>query len=229
MNNVEKMIKLLDEKEYSELRVLLVGELLSKEDKSRYNLFSAVSKYIKKNVGNRNLDKVYYYNGKQFIINGYTAFIFNDYIKELDELPNERENSINIFNVIDTGEHNYISLSEEDEIIFKNLNKYASYYKTQPIYDKSKSNMILVPFNNKMFNIDILKDAYNIIGKDTDKLVISNHYDCLLDDKGNKVITSPTQIKNENITGIILPVRYNEEEYKKCCQIRDNFIKELNK
>jgi len=219
-NQITKLLNLLNENKLEELKKELTQHLLSKSDKPKADLLKAVKNFLayslKLNGDSRpTLSTVQHKNDKQFILSGYSAFLFENYIKELDELPNtDAETSLNIYQIINNNAE-YNQISEDDALIFKNIKKYIAYFKSQENYDK-KANKQFVYFNNKTFDAKLIAQANEIMANNLDNLEITNNE-----------FFRPTQIKNNEILGIILPIRATEEISNNTKELTNKFLNEL--
>lgn len=219
-NQITKLLNLLNENKLEELKKELTQHLLSKSDKPKADLLKAVKNFLayslKLNGDSRpTLSTVQHKNDKQFILSGYSAFLFENYIKELEELPStDAETSLNIYQIIDNNAQ-YTQISEDDALILKNIKKYIAYYKSQENYDK-KANKQLVCFNNKTFDAKLIAQANEIMANNLDNLEITNNE-----------FFRPTQIKNNEILGIILPIRATEEITNNTKELTNKFLNEL--
>lgn len=216
---IEKLLMLLKDNKLEDLKNILTQELLKCTDKTKANLFKVVGKYLKNADEFRPiLRTIQHKNGKQFIIDGFSAYIFDTYVKELEELPNSNEElCMNIDAILDKTTR-YNNISEEDLMLLKNIKKYISYYKTQDIYktdDKKKS--VIIYFNNKMFDAKMLETTADILGNDLEGCVQINETDWF----------KSTQIKTQNITAIILPLRVSEDCIKTTKEFTEKFLRNL--
>lgn len=215
--NINKILDLLNKNKVQEAKDCLIEALLKSENKKDFNLFKNVKKYIKQVDKYRpNLQGVLWKEGKQFIIDGITAFIFDKYVEAFEELPNFRDEdqNIDVFKIFATS-YSYENITENDDIILKNIDKYISFCKANG-YMEDKTPYIY--FNNKVFNANVLKTVVGIMG---DELKYT---------KSEPL--HPTQFKTKNITGIALPIRIKEQkDIDKIKEITDKFIetiKEIN-
>lgn len=218
---ITKLLTLLNENKLDELKKELTQHLLNKSDKPKADLVKAVKNFLnysyKVNGDARPvLCTVQHKKGKQFIISGYSAFLFDNYIKELDELLNTVDENacIEIYNIINN-DAQYSVLTENDMLILKNIKKYIAFYKSQEGYDK-KLNRQDVYFNNKVFDAKILAQAVEIMANELDTIQITNNE-----------FFRPTQIKGNSILGIILPLRTTDEITSKIINTTNNFLNEL--
>ncbi len=185
-------------------------------------VINAVEKYLKKIqwqdfYGEREvLRKVQHKNGKQFVTNGFTAYIFNTNIPGLETLDNELDENecVNIFACIHNVE--YSKADAETQLLFRNIRKYITKYKQQEFYNKD--NRIIVYFNNRFLNAKYVAECFDILGRTKDEFEISDI----------KKELYPTQIKTKDVTAVLLPIRMNhEEERRSIQQFTERFIAEL--
>ena len=213
---IKKMLELLNTNKLEELKNELTHELLAGTDKTKANLFMAVKNYLKQMDNSRPVLKtINHKNGKQFICNGTTAFIFDEYKTELDELPNttNEDDCLNIFIIIATN-LTYETLSDDDKLILKNIKKYTSYYKTK---NGTDDNMISIYWNNHYFDVKVLTSVANIIGNKIDELQVAEFE--------NKL-----QVKISDITGVVMPLNQRvmgDDETIKIYNTTASFIAEL--
>lgn len=202
---IEKLLELLKENKLEELKTELTSELLRGTDKKSANLFSAIKKYLKHSASiNKHrpaLATILHHNNKQFIIDGYSAYIFNDYLPELDNLPNTNEETIN-FDCILLKTPEYETIKSNELTLLKNIKKYISYYKLNFNEDEElkKQEYIYIYWNNNCYDARLLEQTANIMN--FDNLQISTY--------GN----NQTQLKSQNITGLVLPLRVTDQNKK---------------
>lgn len=203
--NYNKILDLLNNNKIEEAKLAIYEESLKSDSKTKYNLFSAVRKYINRNCEHKNLNFICWKNGKQFIVNGITAFIFKNYVKEFEQLPNLKDESqcLNIFNVFDGN----VKCDQDDILLLKNLKQYTTYFKLL----HSSQDRVVVYFNNNIFDVKVLQDVINIMGLDGLKYSNSDNL-------------KPTYFETNEIKGIALPLRVDSLEIK---ILTENFIKEL--
>ena len=219
MNNtqIEKILKLLNENKLKEVKDELITILLKNTDKTKSNLYQSVKSYLKESEKINNsrpvLKTVQQKNQKQFILNGFSAFLFKTYKTELESLENTKDEAIciDIFKIINKLPE-YEFITKNDLILLKNIKKYIAFYKNQENYKKSE--LITVYFNNKIFDVKIIKQVYDIIG-DLNNLKITPE----------KGVLTPTQLENDEILSIILPLRCLEEKKNNTIKITQEFIK----
>ena len=216
-NEITKLLKLLNDNKLEELKAELTAQLMKTTDKKKASTFNEIKKYLSKADAFRPILKTIQYNsGKQFICNGFTAYRFDTYRPELNMLPNTSDlESLNI-NALINNYAEYIKLNENDLTILKNIKKYISLYKTQDFYMKKQN--IPVFFANKIFNADFILECVGIFGGDYDNLKMYNK------EKEYEGI----QLKSNDITAIILPLRINSEEEKnKTIEFTNKFIENI--
>lgn len=217
MNNTKilTMINLLKENKLEELKLSLTQELLNSTDKTKANLLATATKYIKGMDNDRPLLKaVCHKNGKQFLVDGATAYIFDTYREELDNLPQtEEQNSINIFAVLNSTIE-YENMNENDRFMFDNISKYIAYYKAQDFYNKNDN--IYVEIGEKCFNAKFIETTKNMLSSESKDLLVA---DC--------GTTSATQFKANGITAIVLPIRDDEKIKEMVKNTMEQFLKEM--
>lgn len=160
---IKKCLDLLNNLNIDELRTTLKTEYIkatSAEPNKKLTLLTAVKKAITNKYEKRETlttimhDK----NGKQFICNGYIAVIFNEYIAELEALPQtDSEKSIDIYRIAEfykQGEE--CTATEKEKVIIQNIAKYKK------IFGKEQS----VKIFNHFYSADLLTKFIDIIGSD---------------------------------------------------------------
>lgn len=214
--NIEKFINLLNENKLQELREELTQELLKSTDKLSADLFTTIKKYLK-NTDNAHplLKNIQHKNGRQFVCDGFTAYIFNTYKKELENLPQVSEqDSLNIFSILDSNAI-YSKINENDLILIQNINKYISLYKTQQWYNKKEE--MIVKLANKYFNAEFILTLKKVFDDNLNELEIA--------DLGNN---RAIQFKTNDITAIVLPIRVpKHDDFKQFDDFAELFIKQL--
>lgn len=221
MNNtkIEKALDLLKNNKLEDLRLLLVGEMLGNSDKRTAKLFDIVNKYIIRAGKNRpSLHNILWRNGKQFILDGYTAFIFRSYISDFNNLPNLRDEDqcLNIYQVFNS-QAQYNILPLEDLCIYINIKKYIRYYKQLPEYKKGDT--ISVFFAGRVFNAVYIELCLDILGTDF------IHYNYI--NRDEDASKQPLQMHNGCIDALVLPIVPNQDEVVRVKTITNNFIKDL--
>lgn len=215
---IEKLLTLLNNNQLDELRKELTQQLLNTTDKTQANVFKAVSKYLKNCDSFRPvLQSIQHQNGKQFICSGFSAYIFETYREELEQLKNSTDlESLNIYNIIDN-RTKLRELSEEESLILKNIKKFITLYKQQEFYN-SKDKHINIYFNNKFFNANMISELVSIMGTDTESMQIT----C---DNGK---INQTKVQSKDITAIILPLRITDDDFaNKIIDFTNEFIKQV--
>lgn len=212
-NQIEKLLNLLKDNKLDELKDALTTELLKSTDKTTANLFTAVKKYLKNTDNARPVLKtVQHMQGKQFILNGYSAFVFNEYQTALDELPNTTDETqcFNVFQLINSTA-DYSPLEYNDIIILKNIKKYISYYKLYNNIDRNKSTDIIPVFwHDKFFNANLLAETLEFLQPDDLKIAPNCHH---------------FQLKTNSITAIILPLNITKsDEQQKIIDFTNKFL-----
>lgn len=201
MNNtqIEKLLNLINNNELGEAKQILKIELLKNSNNKNIKLLDVVKKYLKNADKSRPvLQTIMIKDNKQFICNGYSMYIFENYIEDFDILPNSTENILDYKQIYKN--RNYQSINDYDMSILKNIKKIIAYYKQIDGIDKK--NGFIIPFANKYYNANMILELCNMY---------QNNFDNL------KIYTSENELElvqftNDNITSIILPVRVKEEE-----------------
>ena len=157
------------------------------------------------------LKKIMIKNNKQFICNGYSMYIFESYIDELDILAQSTDNVLDYTQIIIKGA-NYKNIDNYDLKILKNINKIVNYYKQIDGIDKK--GQFIIPFANKFYDAKMILELVNIYQNNFDNLKMYKTNDPL----------QLTQLTNNNITSIIMPVRIVKDDEKKLYNDRINSI-----
>ena len=143
---IEKSIKLLNESKLDELKQLLMFELLKEDKNKNVKIVDIVKKYLKeaKNFGNRPmLETVMQKDGKQFICNGFNLIVFEEYLNELDILPQTTEDAINYKQILCSGlDYKTLTANEIDKI--NDIDNYLKFLKLQ---HKEQENRPIMLFN----------------------------------------------------------------------------------
>lgn len=185
-------------------------------------VIDAVEKYLKNSpktpfIGKKEiLGKIQHKNNLQFITNGFTAYIFNTNIPELETLDNELDENecVNIFAFIHNVE--YSKADMETQLLLRNIRKYITEYKQQEFYNKGDKPIIY--FNNRFLDAKFVAECFDILGRTKEDFEISDI----------KKEFYPTQINTKDVTAVLLPIRVtNEEKRKTIQQFTERFIAEL--
>lgn len=201
-NDIKKLLELANNNEIDKLKDKLTFLLLQSQDKKQANLYKSVENYLK-NAKKLNENRVVLHTlqhyGKQFVCNGFSLCVFDDYVEELEDLPKSDDllslnyNSILPKNVV------YSELTTQDNIIINNIKKYIDLYKTQEFY-KDNDKKIYVQIGNKIFDTKLLKEIIDIMGAS----------DLQIADCGN---LSGTMLKSSKMTSYVLPIRVLDNNY----------------
>ena len=196
-NDIIKLLELANNNEIDKLKDKLTFLLLQSQDKKQANLYKSVEKYLKNssklNNGRQVLATLQHY-GKQFVCNGFSLCVFDDYVEELENLPTTNDMASLNYNAILPKNVVYSELTKQDNIIINNIKKYIDLYKVQEFYNKDNGKKIYIEFGNKIFDINILKEIIDIMGAS----------DLQIADCGN---LSGTMLKNSKMTSYIMPIR----------------------
>lgn len=206
---IEKLLKLLKDNKLQDLRNELIKELLKSEDKSKASLFNAVKNYLKQAGKTKPiLQTVQHKNGKQFIIDGFSAFVFEKWHEELEMLPTTTEQeSLNIFSMINYCSH-FEKIDFNDLILLKNIKKYISWQKS--INSENKDALYPIFWNNGFYNAKLLEKVFNIIPIN-ETLELSKQQNM-------------TQLKNNDIIATVLPLMKTQLNTYKIMEETNKFL-----
>lgn len=193
--NIEKALTLLNNNQLEELKHYLTLELLATKNKKQANIVKTIEKYIKNIDEHRPTFKAIQHDetNHQYIIDGYTAYYFNEYNKDLDILPQNNDKLLDIHNIIKL-KGDYQELTPNDTLTLNNIKNYIKYYKAE-----TKDKNVVVPFGNRYINANYLKTLLDIFAT-TDNITYITP-----PEKHN-----PVYLTNGKITAIILPLRVTE-------------------
>lgn len=207
---IEKSIELLNSLKLDELRELLTFErqksILAGQGK-KPSLLTAVKKFIDDKylkTTRPELAKIQHTeDGKQFIIDGYLAVIWNNEHPELNALPQRSaEESSPIYKVLlKPYEQTAYHLLPKDKKIIENIEKYCKIYK-----HKKVGEMLPVWIFDDYFDAFYLKKFFEIIGTDFDTVYFSG-----------SITRRARTISTDDYSAIFLPMRLlggKEEEIK---------------
>jgi len=143
-------------------------------------------------------------DGRQFILNGYTYLIFNNPVKELDEIANTPAGlSVDVLQIAAGGDARDVVAVELSEIERDILTHPGLYGRTikKGIQDKALSRLILVAIAGKLFNVALIDEVCTICKIDLGSV------------KGNALTHGMLFFDADggDISGAILPVRSNPE------------------
>lgn len=221
---IEKALNMLKEQKLEDLRLYLQGLYFKSEDNNKVKLFETVKKYLKNTDNTRPILKTIQ-NSKvlncQFICDGYTAYIFRNHIKELDELPNSTDGCIAIEQIIRQNQL-YSTLKKDEEILLKNISKYIKWFKTLDIYNKDTK--VVIYFRDRVFNANYFNELVKITGLKS----------LTIQDLDNPLRHNALQFDNDEIYGLILPLRFHDKkdktadmQYEEIKNITQQFIENM--
>lgn len=209
---IEKILELINKNDIINAKQLLQIELLKNSNNKNVKLIDVIKKYFNKMDNSRPVLKtIMIKNNKQFICNGYSMYIFESYIDELDILPQSTDNVLDYTQII-IKRANYQNIDNYDLKILKNINKIVNYYKQIDGIDKK--GQFIIPFANKFYDAKMILELVNIYQNNFDNLKMYKTNDPL----------QLTQLTNNNITSIIMPVRIVKDDEKKLYNDRINSI-----
>lgn len=212
-NKIEELLKLLKDNKLETLKYELTTELLKSTDKASANLFTAVKRYLAKTDKSRPvLQTIQNIVGKQFIVNGSSAYIFDKYLPALETLPNtnEEEKCFNIFKLLSTSFENYTQLDYHDYTILRNIKKYMVYVKS---LDKNTlNNIVPVYWNGKLYDAHLLAEAVGIMGLEDLEIAHNNGF---------------TILRTNSIRGLIMPLNIAKNIEEKAKQNTEEFLIKL--
>lgn len=207
---IEKSIELLNSLKLDELRELLTFErqksILAGQGK-KSSLLTAVKKFIDDKylkTTRPELAKIQHTeDGKQFIIDGYLAVIWNNEHPELNALPQRSaEESFPIYTVLlKPYEQTAYTLSAKDKKLIENIEKYCKIYKLEKV-----GAMLPIWIFDDYFDAFYLKKLFEIIGTDFETIYFRG-----------SITRSARTIYTDDYSAIFLPMRLlggKEEEIK---------------
>ena len=208
--NIEKALTLLKNNQLDELKHYLTLELLATKNKKQANIVKTIEKYFKNIEEHRANFKAIQHtkDNHQYIIDGYTAYYFNEYVKELDILPQNNEASLNIYDIIEL-KGDYQEISPKDKTLLNNIKNYIKYYKFE-----ANNKQPVAFFANRYINANFLKTLVDIFDNTDNIQYITPP------EKFN-----PVYITNGKITAVILPIRLTETS--KVDEIHNKFMETL--
>ncbi len=199
---IEKILNLINNNNISDAKQLLKIELLKLGGSKNIKLLDTIKKYFKSMDDSRPILKtIMAKNGKQFICNGFSMYIFENYNADLDILPQTTENVLDYTQII-LKNPDYKDIDNHDLKVLKNIQKIIDYYKQ--IDEVDKKSPFIIPFANKYYDAKIILELCNMYQHNFDDLKIH---------KTNNPLQL-TQFTNNNITSVILPVRANDDDAK---------------
>ena len=217
-----KLIELLEKNEKQEIKNILTLELLKEyKDKKSANRLKTTQKYFKEMDDSRPILKTLMIrDNKKFICNGYSLYVFLKDFNGIDSLPTTTENCLDITQILPKG--NFRELDNDENLLLHNIKKYIDYVKaTRPI--ENKKDEISIYINNRVFNAKLVLQCTEMLGNLDNLEILSNDDNC----SGNIKI-QPIQIKNDEVLGMVLPVRiFDEEKFNKIKETTETFIKRI--
>lgn len=192
---IEKILNLLNNNNIPDAKQLLTIELLKLGGSKNVKLIDTIKKYFKSMDDSRPVLKtIMVRNGRQFICSDFSMYIFENYNHDLDVLPQTTENTLDYTQII-LKNPDYKDIDSHDLKVLKNIKKIIDYYKQ--INGVDKKNKFIIPFANKYYDAKMILELCNMYQHNFDDLKIHK--------TDNPV--QLTQFTDNNITGVILPVR----------------------
>lgn len=210
---IEKILKLLNDNNLAEATQLLKIELLKNTNTKNVKLIDTVKKYLKNADNSRPVLKtVMIKNGVQFICNGYSLYVFDNYVDELNVLPTTDDNYENVIDYRQVLNKNatYSDIDSHDLKILTNIKKIIAYYKQ--IDGVDKKSLFTIPFANKFYDAKMILELCNMY---------NNNFTDLKMYKTDSPL-HPIQFTNNKITSILLPVRVLKDDEKDLINSRFN-------
>lgn len=187
--------------------------MLNSTDKKAQKIFDIVKKYIKQNNIREITQKINHKNGKQFICDGYTLHIFNNYKNELDTLSQAtEEESINYPTIYNSNNYEFHEQTEENKFLIENIKKYINFVKSQPNHNKKDT--ISVYYHELEFDTEYLSTSFDLHQKDIDTMQIAYNSNTLV-------------FKGNDVDSLILPLRTDTERLEKAKQVMQDFKNKL--
>lgn len=195
---IEKAINLLKENKTNELKELLMIELLKEDKNKNVKIVDIVKKYLKAVNDRPMLKTVMIKNEKQFICNGFNLIVFNEYVKELELLPQTTQDTLNYEQILFSG--NQTEFKQEYKQIINDCENYLKFIKTLDDFKKDNNPLKIGNFYYDANYIKLLKQLFCNDFEDATMQVEPK--------------TGIIQIKNKKITFLQLPLRIIDEEDK---------------
>lgn len=199
---INKMIDLLNNNKIDDVKKLLQVELLKNNNSKNIKLIDAVKKYLKNaDSGRPVLKTVMIKNNTQFICNGYSLYVFNKYIDDLNILDTTDEKTGNVidYTQIVKSHIDYNDFDDFDSKIYSNIEKIVKYYKTLKNVDKKS--LFIIPFANKFFDAKMILETKQIFENDQNIKIYKTEKN-----------TDAIQLKNDKITAVLLPCRIFKDD-----------------
>lgn len=215
MNNttILKLLELLEQDNKQAIKEILTSEMLNNTDKKAQKIYNIVKKYLSQKDIIGMLKKINHKIGKQFICDGHTLHIFNNYKNELDTLPQAtEEESLNYPKIYNSNNYEFHEQTEEDKFLIENIKKYINFVKSQPNHNKKDT--ISVYYHELEFNAEYLSTSLDLHQKDIETMQIAYNSNTLV-------------FKGNDVDSLILPLRTDNERLEKAKQVMQDFKNKL--
>lgn len=219
-NDIKKLLELANNNEIDKLKDKLTFLLLQSQDKKQANLYKSVENYLKNATRiDKNrvvLSTIQHYNNKQFVCNGFSLCVFENFVSELENLPTTDSDNSLPYTQLMPKNVNFEYIDTQKNILINNIKKYRDLYKLQDFYNKDSDKRIYIEFGNKIFDTEILKEIIDIMGAS----------DLQIADCGN---LSGTMLKNSKMTSYIMPIRVFDkmEFFDKVREFTREFVEKM--
>lgn len=215
MNNttILKLLELLEQDNKQAIKEILTSEMLNSTDRKAQKIYNIVKKYLSQKGIREICKNINHKNGKQFICDGYTLHIFNNYKNELDTLPQAtEEESINYPAIYNSNNYEFHDQTKEDKFLIENIKKYINFVKSQP--NRFKKDTISVYYHELEFDAEYLNTSFDLHQKDIDTMQIAYNSNTLV-------------FKGNDVDSLILPLRTDTERLEKVKQVMQDFKNKL--
>ena len=199
---IEKILNMIDNNKLDDAKQLLKIEMLKSDKTKNIKLIDAIKKYLKHSEkmngdGRPILTTIMNKNGVQFVCNGVSMYVFNEYIKDFEILKNTYDDIDGVidYSAICKQYVKYENLNDFDYKILTNIKKIVTFLKNNE--NLNNKDLFIIPFANKFYDAKMLLELSEIINNDFSDLQI--YYS----EKNIDAI----QVKNKLITGVLLPCR----------------------
>ena len=164
--------------------------------------FEAIRKYLNKSPLDRPILRTIQRNkaGQQFILDGFSAYIFKQNTPELDALPQmgAGASAIGIEHIIPKAPA--IKITDNDRKVLKRAHNYSKWLKSKGIDDYYH----LIHIFGRVFNAQMIVQAIDILGKDFSELTVY----------ASENPNTPVHLTTTKIDAVLLPVRTDGDEAK---------------
>lgn len=196
---------MIDNNQIKEARTAFVEELMKQDNKQNYNVYSLAKQYIKKADGSHNgiLQTVQNKHGKQFLCNGFSLIIFNNYIKELEQLPQTiNDESLEYYKIYDFDREFTDAFTDDELLLLNNLTKYK------------KLNFEYLYIRGLLVKTEYMLTLWKFANGEPATIAIST-------------LNGMIAIKTNSVCMLLLACRATDEEKEKQKNLANDFIQQL--